>query len=228
VTANRVGVLGGSFNPVHNGHLHLAACSRDILGLNEIHFVVAGIPPHKPPENLIPFHHRYAMVSLATAGCSGLLPSQVELEPPASSFTFETLAKLARRFDMSGEALYFIAGGDSLLEVAGWHRSELLLRSYNFVFITRPGVNLVNPRSVLSDSAAARVIDCRNLAQDHARAVAAAGMAATGCRIFLLDAGAPDIAASRVRALAAAGKPIGHLVPATVSEYILKLHLYGE
>ncbi len=226
--ANRMGVLGGSFNPVHNGHLHLASCSRNILGLSGIHFVVAGIPPHKPPENLIPFHHRYAMVSLATAGCPHLFPSQVELEPPVSPFTFETLAKLARRFDMTGKELYFIAGGDSLLEVAGWHQSELLLQSYNFVFIMRPGVNLPDIRSVLPDSAAARVVDCRNLVREQARTAADAGMVDAGCRIFLLDAGAPDIAASQVRTLAAAGKPIGHLVPATVSEYILKLHLYGE
>ena len=86
------------------------------------------------------------MVSLATSGLEGYLPSLVELEPPASPYTIETLAKLARRFGVTGKELYFLAGGDSLLEVTGWHNSATLLLSYNFVFVMRPGVPTARKR----------------------------------------------------------------------------------
>ncbi|MBZ5498215.1 MAG: nicotinate (nicotinamide) nucleotide adenylyltransferase [Acidobacteriia bacterium] len=228
MTANRIGVLGGSFNPVHLGHLHLAQLSREIFGLSQVLFAVASVPPHKPPQDLIPFTHRYAMVALATSGLEYLVPSMVELEPPASPYSISTLAKLARRFGTSGKDLYFLAGGDSLLDVAGWHNSETLLMSNNFVFVMRPGVNAPDLRAALPQAAAPHVVDCRGLDSGSMRRRVAAELATPECRIFLVDAGAPDIAASQIRKLASLGQSIGHLVPASVHEYILKLHLYGE
>ncbi len=139
MTAIRLGVLGGSFNPIHLGHLHIARRTRGLFGLSRVLFVVACTPPHKQPHDLISFNHRYAMVSLATSGCEYFHPSPVELESPVSPYSIDTLAKLARRFGIAGHALHFIAGGDSLLEVAGWHRGAELLLTYTFVFAMRPG-----------------------------------------------------------------------------------------
>ena len=228
MAAKRVGILGGSFNPVHNGHLHLAERGRAILGLSEVHFVVAGLPPHKLPPSLIEYHHRYAMVSLATAGCPEFLPSQAEIEPPASPFSIDTLAKIARRLAVPGEDIYFIAGGDSLRDVAAWHESDRLLENYNFVFVMRPGIAVPEVRSLLPAPSAARALDCRGLPAETAQARTAAAVEAGGCRVFVLETGAPEIAASDVRRMAAAGEDFGRLVPAPVCEYILKLHLYGE
>jgi nicotinate-nucleotide adenylyltransferase len=225
---NRLGVLGGSFNPVHLGHLHIARQSRDLFDLAQVLFVVASVPPHKPPHDLISFPHRYAMVSLATAGAPTLVPSTIELEPPASSYSKETLAKLANRFGIAGKSLYFIAGGDSLLEVAGWYESAVLLMSYNFVFVMRPGVEAENFQAVLPSSAVSRVVDCRGLDAAAAHDRIALESAAAECRIFLVDAGAPDIAASQIRGLISRGRAIDALVPASVCEYIQKLHLYGD
>jgi nicotinate-nucleotide adenylyltransferase len=228
LTATRLGVLGGSFNPVHLGHLHIAQCGRDLFGLSQVHFVVASVPPHKPAQDLIPFPHRYAMASLATSGLAGFIPSMVELEPPVSPYSVDTLAKLARRYGLTGKDLYFIAGGDSLHDVAGWHMSEALLMSYNFVFVMRPGVSMPELSTLLPKPALARVVDCRGSTPNGMQQLLVTELAASDCRIFLIDAGAPDIAASQIRKLASQGQGIGHLVPAAVHEYILKLHLYGE
>lgn len=228
MTITRLGILGGSFNPVHLGHLHIAHCTRDLFDFSQVLFVVASAPPHKPVQDLIPLAHRYAMVCLATSGSPGFIPSLAELDPPASSFTLETMVKLGRRFSVSGRELYFVAGGDSLLEVSGWHRSETLLQTFNFVFVMRPGVTSPDLAAVLPRVASDRVVDGRGLAAGELRARLAAELSAPACRIFLVDAAAPDIAASQIRRLASTGQSISHLVPASVDEYISKLHLYGE
>jgi nicotinate-nucleotide adenylyltransferase len=225
---NRLGVLGGSFNPIHLGHLHIAQRSREIFGLSRVLFVVASIPPHKPPQDLISYTHRYAMVSLATSGLAGYLPSLVELEPPPSPYTIETLAKLARQLSVTGKELYFLAGGDSLLDVTGWHDSATLLLSYNFIFMMRPGVSTPAIGAALPRAAVSRLVDTRGLESGRAQEMISDGLAASESRIFLVDAGAPDIAASQIRRLASLGQRIDHLVPASVHEYILKQHLYGE
>jgi len=228
LTAQRLGVLGGSFNPVHLGHLHIAERSREVFGLSRVFFVVASVPPHKPLQDLIPFAHRYAMVSLATSGNACLSPSMVELEPPPSPYSVDTLAKLARRYETAGKDLYFIAGADSLLDVAGWHRPETLLKSYNFIFVVRPGVKAPDINAVLPPAAASRVVDCRGIRANRLGRRIAAELAKPECRIFLVDFAAPDVAASQIRRLASSGQRIDDLVPARVQEYILKLHLYGE
>lgn len=228
MTVTRLGILGGSFNPVHTGHLHIARHCREIFSLSRVLFVVASLPPHKPPQGLIAFTHRYAMVTLATSGQADFLPSMVELEPPASPYSVDTLAKLARHFNVAGKDLYFLAGGDSLQDVSGWHSSESLLLSYNFVFVVRPGVGTLDLNAMLPPAASARVADCRRLDADRLSDRVASELAAPECRIFLIDAGAPDVAASQIRGLIRSGQPIDHLVPAPVRDYILKLNLYGE
>jgi nicotinate-nucleotide adenylyltransferase len=228
LTPLRFGVLGGSFNPVHQGHLHLAHASRDIFDLAEVHFVVASAPPHKPARELIPFSHRYAMVSLATSGLPGLIPSPIEMDPPVSSYSVDTLAKLERRGNTTGAYLYFIAGGDSLLEVSGWHQSARLLASYNFIFVMRAGFPLPDLGDVLPGEAVSRVADFRGLAHAAMKDRIASDAGSSQPRIYIVDFGAPDIAASQIRRLASLGRGIEALVPAPVSEYINKLHLYGE
>lgn len=228
MTAIRLGVLGGSFNPIHLGHLHIARQTRELFSLSRVLFVVARTPPHKPPQDLISFNHRYAMVSLATSGCECFLPSPVELEAPVSPYSIDTLAKLARRFGIAGHALHFIAGGDSLLEVAGWHRGAELLSTHSFVFAMRPGFRVPDIQDILPPDALGRLVDCRGWDSSHVQSRLAAESSSSECRIFLVDVGAPEIAASQVRRRAASGQAIDDLVPALVHEYIQKLHLYGE
>jgi nicotinate-nucleotide adenylyltransferase len=223
----RVGVLGGTFNPIHFGHLHIAESVRNIFSLSKIYFVVATVPPHKLQENLIPFVHRYAMVSLAVAGLPRFIPSMIELEPEASAFSIDTMKKLERFLAREKNALYFIAGGDSLAEVQSWRDSEKLLSAYNFVFAARPGTGPVCCKDVLPQKAVARVRDLTGLGVNQVRRKVAEESSGEN-RIYIVDVDAPDISATRIRRLAASGKPLRSLVPGPVCEYIRKHHLYGE
>ena len=219
-------MLGGTFDPIHLGHLHIARQVQRLFSLTEVHFVVASTPPHKRLENLIPFSHRYSMVSLATSGLASFIPSMVELEPQASPFSIDTVDKLWLRFPRERAVLYFIAGGDSLLEVKSWRESERLLTLCNFVFVLRPGTAAINPGAVLPDSAAERVVDLSGLGPVQARRRIESD-AKGEFKIYVVDIDAPDISATAIRNLAGSGRSIRRLVPANVGEYIHKLHLYG-
>lgn len=221
----RVGVLGGTFNPIHCGHLHIAREVQSLFSLEQVHFVVALNPPHKSPSDLLPFAHRYAMASLATAGFPGFIPSPIEVEPGASSYTIDTMDKLKRRVGGDGSALFFIAGGDSLPEVRSWRQGAALLGSYNFVFVTRPGVAAYDPADALPPDAVSRVRDLTGLSRSEAQRVIADE---SGClRIFIVDVGAPDISATEIRRLVLEGMPVDEMAPGPVREYIDKLKLYG-
>jgi nicotinate-nucleotide adenylyltransferase len=223
----RLGILGGSFNPIHFGHLHIAEGAQRLFGLAEVHFVVATFPPHKRLEHLIPFTHRYAMVSLATSRIPSFIPSLVELEPPVSPFSIDTLAKFARRHDGKRQSLYFVAGTDSLLDVANWRNSEELLLSYNFVFVSRPGVEIDEMRAALPAKAIPRVLDLRDSGTRQMRRRIELSASGSKTHIFIIDLGAPEVSASRIRELVSSGRRFEHLVPAPVRAYIQKLTLYG-
>ncbi len=223
----KIGVLGGTFNPIHLGHLHIARNIQRLFSLSQVHFVVATLPPHKPQQDLIAFTHRYAMVSLAVAGTPAFIPSLIELEPQASPFSVDTMEKLARCMRPNKGILYFIAGGDSLLEVNSWRESEKLLTTYNFIFVMRPGAAPVVPEDVLPEKAIARVRNLTGLGRARiSRRIAE--QCGNDSGIYLLDIGAPDISATRIRNLISSGKSIHRVVPRPVREYIHKLHLYGE
>jgi nicotinate-nucleotide adenylyltransferase len=224
--AARIGVFGGTFNPIHFGHLHIARNIQDLFSLSQVHFVVATMPPHKRPEDLIPFTHRYAMISLAIADQPFFIPSLMELEPQASPYSVDTMRKFAKRAGGNTDKLFFIAGGDSLLEVGSWRESEKLLNSYNFIFVVRPGTPPIVPENVLPDKAAVRVLDLTGLkrAQMRRRIVEAEESLN---RIYIVDAGALDISATQIRKLISSKKSIRRMVPGPVCEYIRKLHLYG-
>ena len=223
----RFGVFGGTFNPIHFGHLHIAHEIKRLFSLSQVHFVVATLPRHKPIGDLIQFTHRYAMVSLAIAGVRSFIPSLIELSPQASAFTLDTMRKLKSSFAGRRSILYFIAGGDSLLEMKSWHQNEKLLTSYNFIFAMRPGWKTVDPVDVLPKKAVSRIRDLRMV---HGIRVQRRIIeeCLTENRIYIVDVGAPDISATRIRDLVSAGKSIHREVPDPVREYIQKLHLYGE
>lgn len=228
MTETRLGALGGSFNPIHFGHLFIARRIRDLFQLQRVHFIVAATPPHKPAEGLVPFTHRYAMVSLAVAGTRSFFPSMVELDPPPSPFSVHSLEKLEQKNRGAHARLFFIAGGDSLLDVGSWHESERLLASYDLVFVTRPGIDIPDAAALLPRDARERMLDLRDCQPAEIRdSIRKAGEDGER-RVYLLDVGAPDISASEIRRLVAAGNPADKLVPARVREYIEKLNIYGE
>ncbi|MBP1608873.1 MAG: nadD [Acidobacteria bacterium] len=228
LTAPKIGVFGGTFNPIHLGHLHIANRAQRTFGLSRIYFVVATEPPHKKGEELPPICHRYAMVSLATAGYPSFIPSLVELETPASPFTIHTMDKLARKTGSRKIMMYFIAGGDSLSDIASWKNSEELLSTYNFIFVVRPRISLDNPCACLPEAVKTRVCDLTGFSSRKIPEKAHSKICAGRSSIFITDFGALDISASGIRKLAAGGRRLGHLVSPAVQEYIQKHKLYGE
>jgi nicotinate-nucleotide adenylyltransferase len=226
LSITRLGVLGGTFNPIHSGHLHIARYVRQIFSLSQVHFVVATVPPHKPLRDLIALTHRYAMVSLATSGEPSFIPSLAELEPQASPYTVDTMRKLQRRVPSKNGTVYFIAGGDSLLEMKTWRDSEALLNSYSFIFVVRHGIKRFDPGGVLPEKAALRIRNLTGLS----RAQVQRRIAEEKCGehlIYIVDVNAPDVSATQVRRLVREGKTIGRMVPPQVHDYIRKLQLYG-
>ena len=225
--AHRIGILGGTFNPIHLGHLHIAERAQKLFDLSRVLFVVSTTPPHKKSQHQAHFVHRYAMVSLATAESQLFEPSMVELSPPASPFSVDTLTKLSRAEGRTRE-LYFIAGTDSMLEIAAWRRSEKLLACCNFIFVSRPGVDLTGPETGLPPAARLLVRDLRGIGPRRLRLRIQSEAAAGEKRMYVVDLKAPDISAARIRNLAASGRRVQSLVPRLVYQYMQKFHLYGD
>ncbi len=197
----KIGVLGGTFDPIHNGHLTVAETVRDKLGLDEILFVPAGQPWQKADRNVSPVADRIEMVRRAVDGRAGYCLSTVEAHRPGNSYSLETLAEIWRRLG-PGDELYFVLGWDSLAQFTQWYAPERIIRLCWLVAVPRPGY----PRPDVS--AMEKVVP---------------GVSA---RVVLLDEPHVDVSASQIRELVAAGRPIADLVPAAVAEYIEANGLY--
>ncbi len=192
-----IGVLGGSFNPPHVGHLAIASDAAAALDLEQVLFVPAAAPPHKDVADEVPAAVRLEMTRLAVDGDERFAASAVEIEL-GLRFTSDTLAALAAR--RPGRELVFIGGSDVLLQLESWHQPEAILAQARLVIAPRPG-----------DSTAA-----------IARAVARWGRD----RATVLPSVVIDLSSSMVRARVRAGRPIRYLVPRAVERFIGERALY--
>lgn len=134
----RIGVLGGTFDPIHVGHLWMAEAARDQLRLDLVYLVPAGRPPHKQGQPTSPYGDRLAMARLAAAGVPGLEVSELERDPEQPSFTLDTLARIAERHE--GAELWLVLGGDSLRDLPTWHRPDEIVRRARLAVLPRPGI----------------------------------------------------------------------------------------
>ncbi|MBC7263037.1 MAG: nicotinate-nucleotide adenylyltransferase [Chloroflexi bacterium] len=134
----RIGVLGGTFDPIHYGHLIIAEDARATLGLERVLFVPARRSPLKQPHSSAPAHHRVRMVELAIASNPHFELSRVDLERPAPSYTVDTLRLLQEAWGPRAD-LYFIIGADSLADLLRWHQPEEIIRLCHLVVAPRPG-----------------------------------------------------------------------------------------
>jgi nicotinate-nucleotide adenylyltransferase len=139
----KVGILGGSFDPIHLGHLRAAENAREALGLHEVLFIPAGQPPHKRESGLSPARDRLAMVTLATAGNPAFLPSDAELLREGPSYTADTLKAL--RAERPGDDLFLVVGSDTLPEMSGWYEPERLFALCTVAVAGRPGTSSARP-----------------------------------------------------------------------------------
>jgi nicotinate-nucleotide adenylyltransferase len=211
-------VFGGSFDPVHLGHLVPAVCALETFRFDALHFIPAGRPPHRD-EALAPFAHRFAMLALATAPYERFFVSDLELEGDGPTYTVETLRRFRRA--TAAEHLYFLLGSDSFAQIATWHRWEELVELAHLVVLHRATVWADELRRAVPAALHPRL---RVVAP-----LAAVPDAAPGERlIYLLDHEPFPVSATSLRERLRAGSAIHELVPPEVHRYIDKYRLYRQ
>jgi len=210
----RLGLLGGTFDPVHLGHLDAAAAARDALGLDEVWFVPSHAPPHRPAHPLASDLHRYAMVALAVDGHASYRACDLELVREGASYTQDTLRAVQAQ-GWAPSQIFFILGADAMAEIATWRGFPAVLDLAHFVVIARPGVTL--------ETALARTPALASRVHDG-RTGAPAGPAT---RVILVEAATREVSSTMIRARRAEGTAIDDLVPAPVARYIETHDLYA-
>ena len=199
----KIGIIGGTFDPIHNGHLLMAENSRKAFSLDKIIFIPAGIPPHKKDKNISSNVHRYNMTLLAINNNKHYFLSDIELKREGISFTVDTIKHLKSIF--SGAELYFIMGSDSLLQIEKWKDYEELLSLCNFIVAKRPNYD---------DEQLKRKVDNLNSLYKSF--------------IYIVEGPVLDVSSSDIRNKVQRGESITYLVPNPVEEYIYKHELYKE
>jgi nicotinate-nucleotide adenylyltransferase len=223
-----IGILGGTFDPIHNGHLHLARRASDLFSLERVYFVPAQIPPHKRGDSISNPYHRFAMLALALALEPRFWASTLELEPGASPYTIDTLAAFCQRLDLAPHQLYFIAGGDSFQCMPTWKNYEDLLCTYNMLFIERPDSRIDPATLELPEAVRSRILDLRSGESAPSVADGQLGGGESGSRIYLLQLDAPNISSTSIRSGSLPMNDIRNLVPEVVANYINKYQLYKK
>jgi|SRR5690606_29935497 len=198
----RIGVMGGTFDPIHYGHLVAAAEAVEEFGLEEVVFVPAGQPPHKQPEAVSDAVHRYMMTVLATVANDVFTVSRIDIDRPGPSYTVDTLAELQRRYGPDTE-LYFITGADAMSQILQWKDGASLFEMCHFIAATRPGYGLMGFKKALGP-----------IAQQFKD------------RIHPLQVPALAISSSDIRHRIRQGRSARYLLPDPVWHYIMKNGLY--
>ena len=230
--APRIGVLGGTFDPIHLGHLSVARQAADSLGLGRVLLLPSRTPPHRPVDPSAPAFHRFAMVALAAAADSRLVASDLELNREGPSYTADTLRAL-RATGIEGWQIFFITGADAFAEIATWREYPAVLDLAHFAVCSRAGVTATSLAGRLPDLAP-RMVPVRATGSEdpglHANDAGLHGVVVVQSpetRVFLLDCATPDVSSTDIRARARAGRPLAGLVPPEVDDHIRRHGLYG-
>ena len=216
--AKRAAIYGGTFDPLHNGHLKVARRVQKLFGLDELFFVPACVPPHKRGAGISSAFHRFAMLALATRQDEPLRVSTVELDSPEQPYAVETVARMQEQLG-TDYRLFFVMGADSWSEIATWREWQRLLTMCDHIVVTRPGYELNKP------AAAANMMDLRGKTDDELNVLV--GQSASP-RVFVTDAVFEDVSATAIRAAARQGdtNALTKMVPPEVATYIEKYGLY--
>lgn len=233
-----IGLFGGTFDPIHKGHIALAHAARENCNLGLIHFVTANVSPHKTAQPLASYFHRYAMTALATQSEKAFVPSLLEAptemvlqdkkNAKASiatipSYSIDTVRKLKATLRKS-DRLYFLIGIDAFKDIAKWRESEALFAECEFIIASRPGFSLADVATALPEKLRPRAEVTRPFAKQPAKG----DIVLPGVTLHLLDDVNQNISATAIRATVTAKKPIRKFVPESVEEYIKKEGLYAK
>jgi nicotinate-nucleotide adenylyltransferase len=222
---SRVGVLGGTFNPIHLGHLVLAESFREGLALDRIVFVPAGTPPHKPAGGIAPALHRYAMASIAVAGHAPFTVSDVEVRRAGASYSVDTLEVLAGEWP--GTRLFFLMGSDTFLDLPTWRTPDRLGTWATLAVGYRAGSDF-DPAAPAARAVLERLGRAVWRRVPAAPDPAAALDAVAPGEVLLVETRSIPVSAREIRGLLAGGHSVHYLVPPAVADYIAQHRLYAE
>ena len=226
--AHRIALYGGTFDPVHAGHLEIARRVAEVFDIETVLFIPAQMAPHKIGRPVTEPIHRYAMLALATQDDPRLKISTFELEAPDRRYTVDTVEHFKRELGDASD-LFFIMGADSWSEITTWREWERLLTMTNHIVVTRPGYE---PSTTQVGSISERIDDLRNMECADLSALSEkrrlVGALQGDARIFFTDVVMKDVSATSIRRLASEGRfeELTGLVPGPVLEYIRKYGIY--
>lgn len=239
-----IGLFGGTFDPIHRGHIALAQAATEQCKLHRVHFVPANIPPHKQRQPLTPFFHRFAMLALATAQEKNFVPSLLEApEDPeprkaagvkpslvkkaseksedAPNYTIDTIRRLKQSFKGS-DRLFMLIGMDAFADIAKWHEAESLFRECEFIVASRPGYSLADVANALPETLRPRP----EVTKPFQKQAAVGDLVLKGATIHVMANLNQPASATAIREAIAAGKSLGRFLDPAVAEYIRKMGLY--
>jgi nicotinate-nucleotide adenylyltransferase len=219
----RIGIFGGTFNPVHLGHLRAALEVREGFRLDQVFLIPAALPPHKPSGEIAAADDRLAMIDLAIAGNSGLKVSEVELGRAGPSYTIDTIQHFYRTLPRDSR-IFLVMGLDAFLEIDSWKSYEELLTTVPFIVINRPGqtpTDAGDARAAVERYLHAKVSEAYRFVKSES------GYTAPGrATIYIHRVTSMEISATRIRALIRQGRSIEYLVPSKVLKFIHQKGLY--
>ncbi len=222
-----VALFGGTFDPIHLGHIAVARAAQQRFDLSRVYIVPADIPPHKQTRLVSPYHHRYAMVCLATQGQKDLIPSLLEAPDVdgrprfGANYSIDTV----RRFKLTlkkSDRLFFLIGIDAFLDIGKWRDPEALLRECDFIVVSRPGFSLADVAGALPESMRPSDIVLKPFKNHAAKGDIALG----GATIHLLEGVEEPASATQIREAAGKGRSATRWLDPAVSEYVKKIGLY--
>jgi nicotinate-nucleotide adenylyltransferase len=212
----RIGLFGGTFNPIHLGHLRGAEEIRESFDLQEVIFIPAAIPPHKEIEEVIEARHRLEMVRLATASNSHFSVMDIELKRPGKSYSIETIRYFQERYP---DGLYFILGRDAFVEIETWKNFQQLFSLSNFIVMTRPGLQRASSTFQLPGTLVSFFqFDQKVKGWIHP----------SGHTLHFKEISYLDISSTKIRELIERGESVRYLIPPEVEAYIQQYRLYRK
>jgi nicotinate-nucleotide adenylyltransferase len=214
--AARVGLLGGTLDPIHVGHLDTALAARQALALDRVIVLPSRVPPHRQHRPVASRYHRFAMAALAVNGVDGLSVSDLELRAPEPSYTADTLERFRESSGLPASQIFFITGADAFAVIETWHRYPEVLDLSHFIVVSRPGC----PVEAIRDRLPA--LAPRMAPADPGRTTGGSPA------IFLVDAATTDVSSTAIRRRLRAGEPLIGLVPDAVARHILQHGLYTD
>jgi nicotinate-nucleotide adenylyltransferase len=220
LSQQRVGILGGTFNPVHYGHLAASEEVLERLNLDVVLFIPSHLPPHKKEEEIPSAIQRLEMVRIAIAGNPHFAASDIEVRRGGSSYSVDTIVQLRALYP--GARLFFLTGIDSFLEIQTWHQWERLLSLCVFVVLSRPGYRFSDLLKIdfMKNS-------LKELESLDRRDIEEAVIRSAGFTIHLSRISQYDISSTDIRKRIRQGKSVKYLLPEPVEHYIIKNELYA-